>query len=195
MIYVNKLQETNITSGQMNMLFRLRIIFRDIATWIRAYLVSTDPELKQAIKEKLNNLPIEYGNVLRLYFGDNAAKEFTSLFSNYFKLMISLIDAQESGDTNAANEYTKQLDQNVDERVNFLSRINPFWEKNILSNYLKNYNDMTIEEINTFLTKDYKRNVDLFDRILNLTSDIGDYIADGLVKFFTFSSREPRVPE
>jgi len=68
-IYVNKLQETNITSGQMNMLFRLRIIFRDIATWIRAYLVSTDPELKQAIKEKLNNLPIEYGNCFKTLFG------------------------------------------------------------------------------------------------------------------------------
>jgi hypothetical protein len=93
--YVSVLQENLLTSGQMNLLFRLRIIFRDIATWLRGYLLSlnSDPELKQAILEKLNILPIEYGNVLRLYFGDKAAEEFTLLFSNYFKLMTSLMDA------------------------------------------------------------------------------------------------------
>ena len=194
MIYINELRDQYLTTGQMNLLFRLRIIFRDIATWIRAYLVSTDPELKQVIMEKLNNLPIEYGDVLKLYFGDNAAEEFTLLFSNYFKLMVSLIDAQKSGDTNAVNEYTKQLEQNVDERVNFLSRINPFWEKNISTDLLTKYNEFTIDEINTFLKKDYRRNVDLFDKILDLTSIIGDYIADGLVKYFTYSSR-PSIPK
>ncbi len=122
-------------------------------------------------------------------------KFYASLnFTNYFKLMISLMDAQKRGDTNAVNEYAKQLEQNVDERANFLSRINPFWEKNTLLNYLKNYNDMTIKEMNTFLTKDYKENVDIFGKILELTSIIGDYITDGLVKYFTYSSR-PGIPK
>ena len=198
-VHVQRLQDNSGTTVQMNLLFRLRIIFRDIATWLRAYMVSTylnsDPELKLEIMQKLNKLPIKYGDILRIFFGDKAAEEFTLIFLEYFRLLISLIEAQKNGDTAAVDEYTILLDQNVEKRIDFLSQINPFWQKDILTDLLKNYNKLTIDEAKTFLTKDYKKNVDLFDKILNLTSVIGDYIEDGLEKYFTFTSREPNLPK
>lgn len=198
MARINQLPEYNLTTGQLNLLFRLRMIWRDIATWMRAYLVYTfldsDSELKEAAAQKLTDLPIKYADVFRIYFGDEIADEHTILMSNYTKLLMSLIDATKSGDTDAINEYTNLLNENINERVNFLTYINPFWEKSMMSNLLTNFNNMTISEINTFANKDYPNNVNLFSRLLAYTDTMGDSFADGMLNYFTFSSREPRVP-
>lgn len=196
MINIRQLQDFNITTGQMSLLFRLRTIWRDIATWMKIYLVyvflNPDPGLKQAAAQKLNDVPIAYANILRRYFGDNIADEHTTLMSNYTNLLIALIDATKSGDNNAISEYTNQINQNIDERVNFLSSINPFWDKNIISNLLINFNNMSINEINTFANKNYLNSTDLFSTLLSYSDRMGDYIADGILKYFTFSSGAPR---
>ena len=197
MVYISQLQEYTLTSGQINLLFRLRMIWREIASWMRAYLtyvfLDSDPELKQAAAKKLTDLPIAYANIFRIYFGDEIADQHTALMSNYTRLLISLIDATKSGDVNAINEYTRQINQNIEERVNFLTSINPFWEKNIMSNLLMNFNNMSINEINTFANKSYLSNTDLYSSLLSYTDRMGDYFAEGLLKYLTYSSRGPGV--
>ena len=197
MTLISQLQEYNLTAGQLNLLFRLRIIWRDIATWMGAYLsyafLNSDPELKQAAANKLTDLPITYANVFRLYFGNEVADKHTVLMSNYTKLLMSLIDATKAGDTNAINEYTNQINQNIDERVDFLTTINPFWEKSIMSNLLTGFNNMTINEINAFANKDYQSSIDLFSSLLSYSDKMGDYFANGILEYFTYSSRAPIV--
>ena len=199
MTYISQLQEYNLTSGQISLLFRLRMIWRDIATWMNAYMVyvflDSAPELQQAAAKKLTDLPIAYANVFRIYFGDEVADEHTTLMSNYTRLLISLIDATKSGDANAINEYTKQLNQNIAERVNFLTSINPFWEKNMMSNLLTNFNNMSINEINTFANKYYLSSTDLFGSLLSYSDRMGNYFAEGLLKYLTYSARVPSVSE
>lgn len=198
MIHISQLPEYNLTTGQLNLLFRLRMIWRDIATWMRAYLVYTfldsAPELKEAAAQKLADLPIKYADIFRVYFGNEVADDHTILMSNYTQLLMSLIDATKAGDTDAINEYTNLINENINERVNFLTYINPFWQRSSMSNLLHTFNDMTISEINTFANKDYQSNIDLFSRILTYSDRMGDTFADGMLKYFTFSSREPRVP-
>lgn len=198
MAHISQLPQYNLTTGQLNLLFRLRIIWRDIATWMRAYLVYTfldsDPELKEAAAQKLTDLPVKYADVFRVYFGNEIADDHTVLMSNYTKLLMSLIDATKSGDTDAINEYTNLINENINERVNFLTYINPFWEKSTMSDLLHTFNDMTISEINTFANKDYQNNSDLFSRILTYADRMGDTFADGMLNYFTFSSRQPRIP-
>lgn len=199
MIYLNKCQDPNNISGEYNLRFTGRMIWRDIATWIRAYLVSTyfnsDPELHQAISEKLYSLPLEHGNFLRIFFGDKIAEDNISLLSNYITLLKSVINAQKSGDVNAVNEYTKQLYQNIDQRADYLSQINPFWQSNIVKSLIYNFTNMTIDEATTFLEKDYNRNIKIFDRILSHSTVMGDYLAQGLLDYITYSTRQPIIPK
>lgn len=191
MIHINELQEYNLTSGQMNLLFRMRIIWRDIATWIRFYLVSvyenSDSELKQNIINKLYNVPTEYVTVLRMFFGDMIAEEYARLLSNYIKILIDLIDAQKSENTEAVSEYAKQLYQNTDESVDFLTQTNPFWQKEILRSLFYSFNDMTIKQANSYSSQDFSGNINLFERILNYSTVIGDYLAKGLLNYFTYT--------
>ncbi|MHC1721637.1 MAG: hypothetical protein AB9836_00385 [Aminipila sp.] len=198
MAQIKQLPEYNLTTGQLNLLYQLRIIWRDIAIWMRSYLIYTfldsDPELKEAAAQKLIDIPVKYADILRIFFGNEIADDHTILMTNYTKLLMSLIDATKSGDTDAINKYTNLINENINERVNFLTYINPFWEKNTISDLLYGFNNMTINEINTFANKEYKSNIDLFGKILTYADKMGDILADGMVKYFTFSSREPRIP-
>ncbi|MDF2533758.1 MAG: hypothetical protein K0Q65_3339, partial [Clostridia bacterium] len=50
---------------------RGRILWRDIATWIRLYLAAVslqaDPELEEEVANKLLNLPVEFGNIKSIF--------------------------------------------------------------------------------------------------------------------------------
>ncbi|MEL7654735.1 MAG: hypothetical protein AAGU75_02375 [Bacillota bacterium] len=174
------------------------MVWRDMATWIRAYLVyvylESDSELQQIVIDKLLAIPQDYGNMLRLFFGDTIAEEYTVLLTDYIMLFINLINAQKNGNVKEIDEYTKQLYQNADLRAEYLSNINPFWQKNVLQSLIYNFTDMTIDESTTFLTKDYRRNIEIFDRILSHTSAMGDYLAQGITNYLQYSSRQPVNP-
>jgi len=195
---INQLQEYNLTAGQINLLFRLRVIWRDIATWMRAYLVyvflESDPQLKQAAAKKLTDLPIAYANVFRVYFGDEIADQHTILMSTYANLLIALIDATKNGDEKAVMEYKSRINDNINERVNFLTNINPFWDKAVMSNLLNGFNTMAINEINTFANREYLNNIDLFSSLLSYSDRMGNYFTEGILKYYTFNPRVPRIP-
>ena len=196
MIGISQLQEYNLTSSQMSLLFRLRMIWRDIATWLNIYLayvfLDADPELRQGAASRLLSLPVAYANIFRIYFGDLIGDQHTALMSNYISLLISLIDAAKSGDSNAVNEYSNQLAQNIEDRVNFLTSINPFWDRNTMSAFLTNFNNLVMNEINSYVNKSYLNNAELFGSLLTYTDRMGDYFADGLLKYLTYSTRQPR---
>ena len=189
-------QDQNDFHGESNLVFRGRMVWRDIATWIREYLIyvylESEPELQQIIVEKLMSLPQDYGNMLRIFFGDKAANEYTILFTNYITLLIILINAQKNGNADSVNEYTKQLYQNSDERAEYLSKINPFWQRSTLQSLIYNFTGMTIEESTSFLSKDYKKNTKLFERLLSYSSVMGDYLAEGILNYMKYSTRQPK---
>ncbi|QAT42260.1 hypothetical protein [Aminipila luticellarii] len=193
MPFTDQLQDYNLTTGQLNLLFRLRVIWRDIATWMSTYLeyvfLSSDPNLIQSAKDKLYALPVTYANIFRLYFGDAMADQHMVLMSNYMNLLISLIDATKAGDTDAVNDFKAQIDQNIQERVDLLTSYNPFWEKNMLSTLLINFNNKTIDEINAFASGNYQSNADIFDNLLSYADRMGDFFTEGLLRYFTFSAR------
>jgi hypothetical protein len=178
-----------------NIVFRGRILWRDIATWIRLYLAAVslqaDPELEEEVANKLLNLPVEFGNMIRVFFSDKISDDYTVMLSNYIILLMNIIKAQSSGDINAVNKYTEQLYQNIEQRAEYLANINPFWDKNTLVNFMNYFTSMTIQEINAYLSKQYKESINIFDRILNFSSEMGDYVAQGITNYLIYSSRRP----
>nr|WP_315021690.1 hypothetical protein [uncultured Aminipila sp.] len=188
---VNVLQTSCIPPSQLNLVFQSRTIWRDLATWLRAYLASKHGGLGdiEAIWEKLNELLIKSTNIFSLVFGEQFADQYVNLLSNFNNILDALVDAQIKGDTDAVNEYTKQLYENADQIAAFLSKVNPFWVESEWKNLLYQFNQMTIDQSTTFLNKEYRKNIDIFDRTLNLTSTIGDYYSQGILDYLSFSSK------
>ncbi len=51
---------------------------------------------------------------------------------------------------------------------------------------------LTIEEITAFFTGDYKREIDIFDRLLHHTDNMGDYFTQGIINYITY--RQQNTP-
>ena len=173
------------TSGYLNLIFRARMLWRDMATWLTIYMFSVFGGYgnQKEISDKLYQVPLEYGNVMRLIFGDKLSEDYITLLSNYIIILEYLFQAQMAGDTAAVDEYTKQLYENIDKRAAFLAQINPYWQEGIWKTLLYTFNKMIIEDATTLLSKDYQKNIDVFDSLLTQSSIIGDYFSEGILNY------------
>nr|WP_315021710.1 hypothetical protein [uncultured Aminipila sp.] len=178
-----------------NIVFRGRIIWREIATWISAYLITktlrADTELQEQIINKILNVSADFGSMMRVFFGDKAADDYNKLFSNYIKLIIDLIDALVEGNSSAANEIVKQIYQTAGERAEFLSQVNPYWDKSTLEKYIFEFTEMIIREANAFINKQYKDSIDIYDRILSYSTSLGDFMAQGIKDYLMYNLQQP----
>jgi hypothetical protein len=179
-------------TGQMNFIFRARMIWRDLATWLRSYKVSLYGGVGNAdqLSQRLFQIPMEYGNILRVFFGDQATEQFINLLTQYIAILQSLFIAQINNDVNEVNRLTQQAYQNVNSTAALLASINPYWTQSEWVTLLTLFTGLQIQEATTFLTKDYISNNNIFDRILSLTNIIGDYFSEGLTNYFILKQQQ-----
>ncbi|QAT41976.1 hypothetical protein [Aminipila luticellarii] len=189
MTLIRMMQTSCIPESQLNLIFQSRTAWRDLATWMRAYLASKHGGLGDidAIRGKLNDLLIRFTSTFSLIFGEYLADQYVILLSNALNIFDALVDAQIRGDEDAVAEYTRQLYENTDRRAAFLAEINPYWVESEWKNLLYQFDQKTISQSTTFQNGQFRQNVEVFDSILNLTSLIGDYYSTGLLQYLTFS--------
>ncbi|MEL7654931.1 MAG: hypothetical protein AAGU75_03370 [Bacillota bacterium] len=197
MIKYNEIFDTNTATGLMNMIFNARTFWRDAAFWMQSYIISyvEELEIKDAISQTLRRTPSGFGNTMRLFFGDQVTNNYTSYLTDYLIALESFIAAVKSGDRNAANQYLNQLRSNINTRAAMLAQINPFWSENEWKNLFNRFLDLLVQQLETYLSKDYTRYVDMFERLLSHTTRMGDYYSDGLYKYLTYSAQQPLMPK
>jgi len=190
MINKNRFEQGLITFPQMNLLFRVRLMWRELATWTRAYLVSRfiGGSFYEEVFSKLFSIPQNFGQLFQLVLGVDIADQYVKLLSEHIILLRDYIEAQISGDENMANEKYRSLYQNADERAKFLASHNPFWTEMEWRNLFYTYLNRTIEEITSFLTGDYKTNISIFDRILAHADNLGDYFMTGIYSYMSYNN-------
>ena len=185
MFFKNEMPDNNIVSGPINLIFRARILWRDMATWFTFYLLGLyrNYPSQQSISNRLYGLPLEYGNVLTLIFGDRVSEAYITLLSNYVLILQYLFYSQMIGDVASANNYTQQLYRNIDQRAAHLARINPHWQESVWRSLLIAFNSMFIELSTELLAQEHEKSIDVFNRLLNHSTVIGDYFSEGILNY------------
>jgi hypothetical protein len=188
---INPISNSYITA-QMNLIFRARMLWRDLATWLRAYMVSLYGGVgnTEDISKRLFRIPVEHGNIFKVFFGDQATAQYINLLTEYIAILESLFNAQINNDVNTINDLTRQLYQNVINTAALLASVNPFWQQSEWVTLLNAFTSMQLEEATTFLTKEYSKNIDIFDSNLSLTNIIGDYFSEGLTNYFLLKQEQ-----
>jgi len=100
MINKNQVQYPCYTPAQINFIFRSRMLWRDLASWLRAYLVSLFAGIGdlEAVSQRLYRIPAEYGLMLKVFFGDQVTEQFIALLSNYIVNIEALFTAQKNNE-------------------------------------------------------------------------------------------------
>ncbi|MBN7773831.1 hypothetical protein [Clostridium aminobutyricum] len=179
---VCKQQYEGIPSWQINIIVRLSNAWKEFATFSRLYLISTYTGLgdREFISDRLSKIPTELGNTIRLFFGDDMSTQYIDLLNLQISLIKNLIDAQVRGDIAAVNDNIKQIYSNADMVAALLAKANPFWTQTEMRNLRYTYLSLILEEITTFITKNYAASIDIFDRLLSYSTVLGGYYAQGL---------------
>ena len=191
MLSKNRYQEPTITYGQMHLLFHIRNLWREMATWTRAYMTSSSANLaiRDDVFNRLYKVSQEFANIIGLVFGDQIAEQFLQYLSVQLVLTKELIDAQIDGNVALVNELFRQLFQNADEIAKFMASINPFWNETVIRNLIYTYHQYTLQEIATLLSQENQKNIDSYDILLHHADSMGDYFAQGL---FNYLSHNPQ---
>ncbi len=188
MVFINRANEPTVTIGQMNLLFNIRSLWRDLATWSRAYMVNRTAGLpiSNEVFNRWYRIPTEFGSLLQYFIGRDNAARFVQLLSQQIVLFRSILEAQLSGDQNLVNQLVQQTYELADERAAFMNSVSPFWDETEFRNLLYMFLQYNLEEMTAILSKDYTKDIDIYDRIIHHADNIGDYFTQGLINYLTY---------
>jgi hypothetical protein len=176
-----------LTSDQMNLIYNIRMFWFELVTWIRSFMLSRYRGIGDVneVFNRLQQVPNDYVNNLRLFFGNNPAIDELQLELNtYIDLIDDLITAQmNGGNTDEIDRITRLLYQNAGERAASVSKLNPYWNEGEWRSRLYNNLRSTLDESVTFLNGDYARNLDIFRTLLDQAESSSGYFAQGLVNY------------
>lgn len=187
MIIKNNFNEQCITYSQMNLISNARIFWRRFTTWIRVYLISRYAGIGTA-EESFGRLYLEatdFGQMLRIIFGRDISNRYAQMLRQFTIGLRELISAQLDGDTEAVRRHVDDLYKLTAESASFLASINPYLDETEWRTMFDTYLQYTFEEANSFLSGDYGRDIEIFDRINELTNRMGDMFAQALFDYIT----------
>jgi len=173
----------------MNLIYNSRFIWRALSTWTRAYLISRYLGIgtEESLFTRLYNESSKFGDMFSLVFGERFSENFTWLLNEYTIALRDLVSAQKEGNTDGVNKSLERLYKNAAERARLLAQANPFWDESTWRNIFETYLRFTIEMINSFITGDYSNDAEAYDRLTAFTNNIGDYFAQGIYEFLTYT--------
>jgi len=189
MLIRKSLNEQCITFSQMNLIYNSRFIWRALSTWTRAYVISRYLGIgtEESLFTRLYDESSKFGDMLSLVFGARFSENFTWLLNEYTIALRDLVSAQKEGNTDEVNKSLERLYNNAAERARLLAQANPFWDESTWRNIFETYLRFTIEMINSFITGDYSNDAEAYDRLTDFTNSIGDYFAQGIYEFLTYT--------
>lgn len=188
----SKNRQEDMPFWQINMIHQSKLILRELVLWIRFYLISAYAKLedKEEVYNKLAKIPTEFGNIIRLFFGDTIADTYTGLFGLQILLIRNLIDNQIKSDMKGVRDTINQLYDVSEKRAIFLGEFNKYWNQNELNSLTYTFLSYILEEITEFLVKDYEGSIEAFDKLLEQADAIGAFFAEGLYQYLTEPSNK-----
>lgn len=176
-----------ITYSQMNLIFNIRISWRRLTTWTRAYIISRYVGIGTA-EELFGRLYLEvqdFSAMIQVIFGRELSRRNAGYLVLYTIILRDLISAYLEGNTEEVQHNLDRFYSNINENAAFLASINPYWSEAEWRAMLLAYLHYTIEEANAFASGDYKTSIEVFDLHTELTNRMADIFAQGLYDYLT----------
>ena len=174
----------SLTSEQISLLNTLRKLWIDHVMWTRSFILSTafdSRDLEAVTKELLRN-PVLFADALKPLYGDQNARRFESLFSDHLLIAAELVNAFKRGDSRAVEEQHKKWFENADSIAQFLSEINPNWQKYDWQKMLYDHLNMTEFEAAQILNNQFAESIAQYNRIEDEALNMADAMAYGIIK-------------
>ncbi len=170
----------------INLINLFRELWQEHIFWTRNFIISTVSELDdlEFVTNRLLRNPTDFANILKLYYGNEKAKKFETLFREHLTIAGSLVNHAKAGDIEAANEDRRNWYKNADEIVAFLASINPYWNMKKFQTLFYHHLKMTEDEAMYRLNGRYAQDIINFDVIQAEALKMADIMSCGIIDQF-----------
>lgn len=188
--------EQCITYSQMNLIFNMRLFWRRLTIWTRIYIISRylGVGTAEVAFERLYLENLNFGDMISLHFNRSTANQYSQLLNQFSIGLRELITARLEGNFDAVRQNIDRLVQNANQRAAFLASINPYFNEAQWRGLLTQYLQDTMQEANLFAAKDFRTDIEYFDRLMTLTNQMGDVFAQALYNYITSGAQNAAGP-
>lgn len=169
-------EQMNITSVFQQLWIKLSTLMRG---YIYASLLNT-PNV-EAEAETLFQIPVDFRNDLLLFYGPEIADRLNALFINFLSPVAGVLEGYKTNNQELVNQSVMSWYQSANELAKFLDSINLFWDAGQWQILLYQYISLKLTMITAIASGDYQRETQIYDRVFDLTSIMGTYMARGLI--------------
>jgi hypothetical protein len=164
----------------------MRKLWTDHVVWTRDYIIAAvgeQPDAKAAADRLMKNQE-DIGNAVATFYGAAAGQQLTTLLKEHIAIAVDLIKAAKAGDKAGQQQADGRWQQNAGQIVDFLSKANPHWPKDALTELMKKHLSTTTNEVVARLNKDWEGDVRAFDEVYVHILHMADALSEGIVKQF-----------
>lgn len=164
----------------------LRKLWEDHITWTRNFIISDLADLadKAAVTERLLKNQDDLGDAIKGLYGEEAGKKLAQLLRDHILIAAEVVAAAKAGNTQALDAASKKWTANADDLAKFLSDANPFLPYNVLQDMLHKHLELTTGEVVSRLKKDWKADIEFYDKGHEHMLMLSDALASGVQKQF-----------
>lgn len=184
-----KMNEKNVfkTTSANELRTELRQLWEDHAMYTRNVILNIIDDLpgtNEAVIRLLKNQD-DIGNAIKSVYGEEAGNKLTELLHEHITIAADLLKAAKANNQADFKTINSKWFKNGDDIAAFLNSANPKnWKLEDMKTMMHDHLNLTTEEAVARLKKDYKADIEAFDKTRAELLEMSDMLAEGIVKQF-----------
>lgn len=178
--------KTTISVPAFELKTAMRKLWEDHITWTRVYIISALAGLEDlsAATERLLQNQVDLGNAIKPLYGEDAGNQLAALLKDHILIAAQVVAAAKKGAEQELKDSSKKWYENADALAEFLSKANPYADKKVLQDFLYTHLVLTTGEVTSRLKKEWKADIDFYDKGHEHMLMFSDALVDAIVKQF-----------
>jgi hypothetical protein len=165
----------------------LRTLWEDHAMYTRNVILNIIDDLpgtNEAVARLLKNQD-DIGNAIKPAYGESAGNKLTELLREHIIIAADLLKAAKVNNQPDFNNANTKWFKNADDIAIFLNAANPKnWSLEDMKKMMHEHLNLTTQEAVARIKKDYKADIEAYDKTRAELLDMSDMLATGIIKQF-----------
>src|ERR1044071_595022 len=165
----------------------LRKLWEDHTMYTRNVILNIIDDLpgtNEAVARLLQN-QVDIGNAIKPIYGAEAGNKLTDLLKEHIVIAADLLKAAKANNDAEFKTINDKWLKNADDIAAFLSSANSKnWSLEDMKKMMHDHLSLTTQEAVARIKKDYKADIDAFDKVRAEILEMSDMLATGIIKQF-----------
>ncbi|MDF2656305.1 MAG: hypothetical protein K0R19_2779 [Bacillota bacterium] len=171
------------TFEQMNINSTFQGLWTRLAVLMRSSIYSSLLNLSNqvTIMNALFQLPGDFKDSFQMFYGAEVSQRFANLFTDFLARGTQIVDGVKASDNDMIDQATRGWYLTGNHIATFMGTINLFWDSRQWNLLLNQYINLKVQMVLSIATEDYQREMELLNRVFDLASIMGSYMARGVI--------------